>query len=131
MLLGPTALVRKEILMHSIVTRTAFLVLLCLPCVPADAQELPRFDVQATCRAAPALTPQDGNPYEGCMRDELAAEGRLRAKWSGASANARRECAQETQIGGSPSYVDVLTCLEMYGTDPSSDAPRRRARPRQ
>jgi len=110
--------------------RTASLILFCLRW-PAEAQELPRFDVEATCRAAPALTPQDRSPYEGCMRDEMAAEGQLRAVWSGAAADARRECVQETQIGGPPSYVDVLTCLEMYQANASSDAPRPRVRSRQ
>jgi hypothetical protein len=99
--------------MQSTGTRAASLILFCLPWLPAAGQEMPRFDLQATCRAAPALTPQDRNPYEGCMRDEVAAEGQLRAIWSGASASTRRECVQETQIGGPPSYVDVLTCLQM------------------
>src|SRR5215216_1576846 len=36
--------------MQSTVTRAAFLLLFCLPWLPAAAQEMPRFDLQATCR---------------------------------------------------------------------------------
>ena len=61
--------------MPSTVIRTASLLLCCVPWHPAEAQDVPYFDVDATCRAAPALTPQDRSPYDGCMRDELAAEG--------------------------------------------------------
>ena len=116
--------------MPATVIRAAALALICCPCLEAAAQEVPRFDVEATCRAAPALTPQDRSPFEGCVRDERAAEGQLRATWGNAGAEARRICAEETRIGGAPSSVDVLTCLEMYQANGSSGTPPR-ARPRQ
>ncbi len=95
--------------------------------VPAFGQQLPRFDIEATCRAAPALGPQDRDPMQGCMQDESDAERQLKAVWSSAAASHRETCAAETQIGGSPSYVEVLTCLQMYqGT--ASTAPQRRQR---
>jgi hypothetical protein len=93
----------------------------------ATAQPLPRFDIEATCRTAQALTAEDRDPVQGCMRDEADAERQLRAVWSSAAASHRETCAAETQIGGPPSYVDVLTCLQMYqGT--GSTAPQRRRR---
>jgi hypothetical protein len=52
--------------MPSTVIRTASLLLCCVPWHPAEAQDVPHFDVDATCRAAPALTPQDRSPYDGC-----------------------------------------------------------------
>lgn len=91
------------------------------------AQEPPRFNVEATCKEARALTPQDTNPYESCMRDETAAERQLRAMWSSAPASQRDMCGQEAQIGGTPSYVDMLTCLQIaQGTSPSLVSRRRK-----
>jgi len=94
----------------------------------AAAQELPRLDVEATCRAAPRLLAADANPFEGCIRDERDAERQLQGMWSGAAAAQRETCAGEAQIGGSPSYVDMLTCLQMaQGAAPAAEPRRRRA----
>lgn len=94
---------------------------------PATAQELPRFDIEPTCKEAQPLTPQDTNPYESCMRDETAAERQLREIWSSAAASQRDICGQEAQIGGTPSYVDMLTCLQMaQGTTPTVVSRRRK-----
>ena len=98
----------------------------CLPGIPAIAQQLPRFNVEATCKEAQPLTPQDTNPYESCMRDETAAERQLRDIWSSTAEGLRTTCAREAQIGGTPSYVDMLTCLQVaQGTTPTV-TPRRK-----
>jgi hypothetical protein len=95
----------------------------------AAAQQLPRLDVEATCRAAPRLLAEDANPFDGCMRDERDAQRQLQEMWSGAAAAHRQACAEEAQIGGSPSYVDMLTCLQMaQGNTPAAE-PRRRRTP--
>ena len=94
----------------------------------AEAQQLPRLDIEATCKAAPRLLAGDADPFEGCMRDERDAERQLQGLWSGAAAAHRETCAAEAQIGGSPSYVDMLTCLQMaQGTTPTAEPRRRRA----
>ncbi|WP_262271036.1 MULTISPECIES: hypothetical protein [Microvirga] len=96
--------------------------------LPAAAQQLPRFNVEATCKEAQPLTPQDTNPYESCMRDETAAERQLRDIWSTAPEGTRATCGQEAQIGGTPSYVDMLTCLQVaQGTSPTLTSRRRKA----
>lgn len=62
------------------------------------------------------------------MQDERDAERQLQGMWSGAAAARREICAGGTQIGGTPSYVDMLTCLEMaQGTAPTK--PRRQPSP--
>ncbi|MBQ0822310.1 hypothetical protein HPT29_017320 [Microvirga terrae] len=95
--------------------------------LPAAAQQLPRFNVEATCKEAQPLTPQDTNPYESCMRDETAAERQLRDIWSSAPEGTRTTCGQEAQIGGTPSYVDMLTCLQVaQGTSPTLTSRRRK-----
>jgi len=99
----------------------------CLSSIPAMAQQLPRFNVETTCKEARPLTPQDANPYENCMRDETEAERQLRDIWSGAAESLRTTCAQEAQIGGTPSYVDMLTCLQIaQGTTPTVTSRRRK-----
>lgn len=106
------------------------LVLLCssLGTLSAQAQQVPRLDIEATCKAAPRLLAEDANPYEGCMRDETDAERELKAMWGSAAASHRETCAGEAQIGGSPSYVDMLTCLQMaQGSTPTK--PRRQRSP--
>ncbi len=100
-----------------------------LLCVPAIGQQLPRFNIEATCRSAPALVPQDRDPMRGCMEDEADAERQLQAVWSSAAASHRETCAAETQVGGSPSYVEVLTCLQMYQDTTSTATTGRHKQP--
>jgi hypothetical protein len=95
----------------------------------ASAQQVPRLDIEATCRAAQPLTAEDSNPYESCMRDETDAERQLKGMWSGAAAAHRQTCAQEAQIGGTPSYVDMLTCLQIAQGATPTPSPRRRSVP--
>src|SRR4051812_317937 len=90
---------------------TTMIILLIMP--PAFADEPPRFNIEASCRAAPALLSQDADPYVGCVRDERAAESSLIRQWASFRGDHRRNCVAETQIGGSPSYADVLTCIQM------------------
>jgi hypothetical protein len=89
----------------------------------ASADEFPRFDVEATCRAAPRLLPTDPNPYQSCVRDETHARGQLERQWASFNAGQREECVADSSIGGTPSYVDVLTCLQMAGGAPASFPP--------
>jgi hypothetical protein len=46
------------------------------------AQQLPRFDIEATCREAQPLGPEDRDPYQGCIRDEGQARAELRRQWT-------------------------------------------------
>jgi hypothetical protein len=66
------------------------------------------------------LLPEDGDSYATCMRDEHAAEADLKRQWASFSPDHRRTCVEETGVGGSPSYVEVLTCMQMYADKPSA-----------
>jgi hypothetical protein len=93
----------------------------------SGAQQLPPFDIEATCRAAHPLGPEDRDPYQGCMKDEGAARSELQRQWARFEAGNRDLCAEETRVGGYPSYVEVLTCLQMFGGTPTTTLkPRRR-----
>ncbi|GJE55201.1 MULTISPECIES: hypothetical protein [Methylobacterium] len=73
----------------------------------------PTFDVKATCRAAPSLGAGNGNTDQNCLRDETQARTQLVKLWSSFDPRRRALCVQEAGNGGSPSYVDLLTCLQM------------------
>jgi hypothetical protein len=48
-----------------------------------------------------------------CVADEQQALVQLHAQWSQVRSAAKAQCAKETKIGGTPSYVDLLTCLQL------------------
>src|SRR4051794_29580704 len=80
---------------------------------PAAAPEL---DVGPSCHAATRLHLADGQSFSTCMRDETDARDELAKKWAGYSGSARSRCSAEVRIGGDPSYVELLECLEMDKT---------------
>ena len=90
------------------------------------AQQLPRFDIEATCREAQPLGPEDRDPYQGCLKDEGQARAELQRQWAQFDPVNRTSCVEETGLGGYPSYVEVLTCLQMYSGTPTTALKLRR-----
>jgi hypothetical protein len=86
------------------------IVLLALPLVVPIADDMPRFDVRPSCHGAASLTPAS---LEGCLRDEEGARADLAGTWAQFAAADRTRCLATTETGGSPSYVELLTCLQM------------------
>ena len=76
------------------------------------ADSVPKFDVERTCRAA-AVSGVPGRDSTSCHRDEQDARSKLEQDWSQYSAAQRSECDGLVTTGGAPSYVELLTCLEM------------------
>jgi hypothetical protein len=74
---------------------------------------LPKLDIKATCRRAQPLSAGEKSAYQSCLDDEVQAQKQLSHKWSSFKAAARTTCTQETRIGGAPSFVELLTCLEL------------------
>lgn len=87
-------------------------VLLLFTTAPALAAEVPRLDIQSTCKAAVALDSGDKSPEANCMRDETAARDDLSKQWANVAEPLQKRCIEETSIGGYPSYVEVLTCIQ-------------------
>src|SRR3954452_17474134 len=83
-----------------------------LPATIAIAQA-PPLDVEATCRATPAVNLDQQGTYDNCIRSENAARERLRKTWDDIRADWRATCLETTTLGGIPSYVELLTCVEM------------------
>jgi len=81
------------------------------------ADPVPQFDASLSCRSAGAssvMTPATGTRNAAaCERDENDARSKLEQEWPGFSAAEQQRCTRLTTLGGSPSYVEMLTCLEM------------------
>jgi hypothetical protein len=80
----------------------------------AASDKVPKLDVAQSCREAQAIAGEDKNlTYQGCMHDETNAEAQLAKKWSKFKAVDRQNCLAQG-VAPLPSYVEILTCLEMY-----------------
>jgi hypothetical protein len=74
---------------------------------------VPTLNVEPSCRAAAKMGDSLDATLQSCMRDEREARTKLETEWSQFPADNRARCVATTQTGGTASYVEVLTCLEM------------------
>jgi hypothetical protein len=77
------------------------------------ADPVPQFDVRPSCRSAAVAAVTGTRDSHACEQDESDARGTLEKQWSQFSAGERGRCVALSGLGGSPSYVELLTCLEM------------------
>jgi len=77
------------------------------------ADTVPRFDIAASCGSADKSATGIGRPVQACRDDEEKARTALETRWSEYPANARTTCTEGASLGGPPSYVQLITCLEM------------------
>jgi hypothetical protein len=85
----------------------------------AVADTVPNLKVEQTCRAQGARTDALGGSQgalggtvESCLRSEQTARDKLRTEWGQFTAADRTRCTATSTMGGEPSYVELLTCLE-------------------
>jgi hypothetical protein len=80
----------------------------------AMADSVPKYDMARTCRldhaAASGLAISES--MKNCTRDEKQASAQLQKQWSKFPAAKRAGCVSQNTIGGTPSYVGLLTCLQ-------------------
>lgn len=91
----------------------------------ARADAVPRLDVEATCRSAQVANTgvSDKASYDGCLRSERDARKEAERHWGSYSTSAKRQCEDQFRAGGYPSYVEMVTCLELAsGTVPAQPA---------
>ena len=74
--------------------------------------DVPKLDVADSCRHVAQLDAVDGRHDADCLRDEADARAVLVRRWGTFSAASRSQCTAETKVGGPPSYVELLVCLE-------------------
>jgi hypothetical protein len=54
-----------------------------------------------------------GRDLSACQRDENEARSKLEQDWTQYTAGKRSQCAGFAGLDRAPSYVELLTCLEM------------------
>jgi hypothetical protein len=90
------------------------MLIISLGLVVPVADTVPRYDVRSTCRAAVALAGgTEGRTVENCMATEDTARKDLEKDWAKTPTAERTQCVGTVAVGGSPSYVELLICLEM------------------
>jgi hypothetical protein len=78
------------------------------------ADVVPKYDVKPTCRAAVSLAAgTEGRTVESCIAGEEAARKQLSKEWPKIPVAERSQCINTMTKGGSPSYVELVVCLEM------------------
>jgi len=85
---------------------------LAWPCAAGAQDAVPVYNVKPECQFTQSAVPSPENE-KTCLREEQAARAKLEQKWASYPSADRQECVSESSTGGSPSYVDLLTCLEM------------------
>lgn len=79
----------------------------------AFAQDVPKLDFSKSCRADVAAYPGGGG-NKACITDEQQARKTLVGQWKQFSPESRTRCTgMVTDMVGSQSYVELLTCLQM------------------
>src|SRR5689334_1354264 len=74
--------------------------------------QVPRLDRTPTCRP---MDKNDGLQLDEsrCRQSENAARDQLVREWGNFPAADRGECTTAATMGGTASYVELITCLEM------------------
>lgn len=118
----------------------AFAALAACPLPAGAADGVPQFDVKPSCRAATQaadevnraankLHPGDRSA-DNCVTDETNAKAKLRDQWGRYTVAQRQHCTRLATLGGLPSYVELLTCLDMAkeAANIPSDKPAMKSR---
>jgi len=78
------------------------------------AADVPHFNVAPSCEAAADATIRQGNrTADACLHDEQQAREDLGQKWDTFSEADQTRCLRLSNLGGTPSYVELLTCLQL------------------
>jgi hypothetical protein len=79
------------------------------------ADGVPKFDVARSCKLDVAATAglSVDQSTKSCMNDEQKAKQQLASQWSKFPVPSRASCTSQEKIGGTPSYVSLLTCLQL------------------
>jgi hypothetical protein len=83
--------------------------------IVAVVDGVPKFDIARSCKLDVAATAglSVDQSIKSCMSDEQRARQRLAGQWSKFPPATRASCTSQESIGGTPSYVSLLTCLQM------------------
>lgn len=76
----------------------------------AHAADVPTLDLSRTCKPLAADVAIDP---DRCYRAEREAREQLAKEWTNFPARDRSLCTATATMGGTASYVELITCLEM------------------
>jgi hypothetical protein len=90
------------------------MILLSSQLIVPIADGVPKFDIARSCKLDVAATAglAVDQSIKSCMNDEQKAKRQLASQWSKFPAAGRASCTSEESIGGTPSYVSLLSCLQ-------------------
>jgi len=91
------------------------MILLSSQLIVPIADGVPKFDIARSCKLDVAATAGlvVDQSIKSCMNDEQKAKRQLASQWSKFPAAGRASCTSEESVGGTPSYVSLLTCLQL------------------
>lgn len=92
--------------------QTTIMVAAILAATAAHAAEVPTLDISRTCKPI-AGDRSMAIDTERCLKTEKEAREQLAREWSTFPEADRKQCTQTATMGGLPSYVELITCLEM------------------
>lgn len=79
----------------------------------AVADSVPNLNVEPSCRAAAEGAAGIKQDLSVCLDDEKGARDQVAKEWSEFAAADRTLCTRMSMRGGSPTYTELLVCLEM------------------
>lgn len=81
--------------------------------VVAVADKVPEFDIHPTCRVGAGSAVVVRPNVDACLGTEAKARDQLLQEWDTFAAADKTRCSRMIDAGGPPSYVELLTCMEM------------------
>jgi hypothetical protein len=79
----------------------------------AVADPVPNLNVEPSCRAAASGFVGIKQDMSVCLDDEKGARDQLVKEWGQFVAEDKTRCTRMATTGGSPTYTELLVCLEM------------------
>jgi len=79
----------------------------------AVADSVPVFDIKKSCQGRNIEAVFGRRNSNACIQSEEAARDQLKKSWGEFPAKDKVGCVATAKIGGSPSYIEVITCLEI------------------
>jgi hypothetical protein len=81
------------------------------------ADVFPDFDIAANCKTDLPDSEGTGETLRKCADDEQRAKRQLAREWPHFNPDDKTMCLKETNIDGTPSYVELQVCLQMASRD--------------
>jgi hypothetical protein len=77
------------------------------------ADPVPNLNVEPSCRAAASGSIGIQQNFGVCLEDEKDARNALVKEWDSFAPADRTSCTRLSTTGGTPTYTELLTCLEL------------------